>query len=180
MLLKRLFLAFFGLSAGSVIAAGVFAFLAIIGVFPRLIGKTNTKNHILLYETVIILGGTAGNVMYLFKLPVPLSRLAPAGFGAVSSALASFEPAGSGLASFGSAGSGTAALGLSVFGLAVFGLAVGVFVGCLIMSLAETLKTLPVISRRIHLTVGLQWLILGIALGKCFGALLYFSRKMGL
>lgn len=150
MLLKRLFLAFFGLSAGSVIAAGVFAFLAIIGVFPRLIGKTNTKNHILLYETFIILGGTAGNVVYLFKLPVPLSRLAPADFGAAG------------------------------FGLAIFGLAVGVFVGCLIMSLAETLKTLPVISRRIHLTVGLQWLILGIALGKCFGALLYFSRKMGL
>lgn len=200
MLLKRLFLAFFGLSAGSVIAAGVFAFLAIIGVFPRLIGKTNTKSHILLYETVIILGGTAGNVVYLFKLPVPLSRLTPAdfgavGFGSVSSGLASFGSAGSGLASFGSTGSGlvsfgstgsgTAVLGLSVsglavFGLAVFGLAVGVFVGCLIMSLAETLKTLPVISRRIHLTVGLQWLILGIALGKCFGALLYFSRKMGL
>ncbi len=141
-LLKRLLLIFFGMSAGSVIAAGVFAFLAIIGVFPRLIGKTKTENRILLYETVIILGGAAGNVMNLFEFPIPLGNLASAA-------------------------------------LAVFGLAVGVFVGCLIMSLAETLKTIPVISRRIHLAVGLQWLILGIALGKCFGALLYFTRGMG-
>ena len=143
MFLKWLFLVFFGVSAGSIIAAGVFAFLAIIGVFPRLIGKTGTKSHILLYETVTILGGTAGNAMNIFEFSIPLGKMAPAI-------------------------------------LAVFGLAVGVFVGCLIMSLAETLKTLPVISRRIHLTVGLQWLILGIAIGKCFGALLYFSRGMGL
>ncbi len=143
MILKWLFLVFFGLSAGSVIAAGVFAFLAIIGVFPRLIGKTKTKGHILLYETVIILGGTAGNVMDLFKFPIPLGAAATAA-------------------------------------LAAFGLSVGIFVGCLIMSLAETLKTLPVISRRIHLAAGLQWLILGIAMGKCLGALLYFSRGMGL
>ena len=34
MFLKQLFLVFLGLSAGGVIAAGVFAFLAIIGVFP--------------------------------------------------------------------------------------------------------------------------------------------------
>ena len=64
--LKWLFLVFFGLSAGSVIAAGVFAFLAIIGVFPRLIGKTKTKNHILLYETVIVLGGTAAGAVPLY------------------------------------------------------------------------------------------------------------------
>ena len=36
-------LAFIGISAGGVIAAGVFAFLVIIGVFPRLIGKTGWK-----------------------------------------------------------------------------------------------------------------------------------------
>lgn len=44
-LLKGLFLMFLGLSAGGIIAAGVFAFLAIIGVFPRLIGKTRTQAY---------------------------------------------------------------------------------------------------------------------------------------
>ena len=53
-LLKKCLLAFFGLCAGGIIAAGVYAFLAIIGVFVRLMGKTGTRKHIFLYETVII------------------------------------------------------------------------------------------------------------------------------
>ena len=59
-LLKKCLLAFFGLCAGGIIAAGVYAFLAIIGVFVRLMGKTGTRKHIFLYETVIILGGVLG------------------------------------------------------------------------------------------------------------------------
>lgn len=43
MFLRQSLLVFIGLCAGGVIAAGVFAFLAIIGVFPRVIGKTGTK-----------------------------------------------------------------------------------------------------------------------------------------
>ena len=116
-LLKGLFLMFLGLSAGGIIAAGVFAFLAIIGVFPRLIGKTRTNRHIFLYETVIIIGGVLGNVSDLYEFPLLMG-------------------------------------GNMV--LWIYGLAVGIFVGCLVMSLAETLKALPVISRRIHLAVGLQ------------------------
>ena len=100
----KLALCFIGLSSGGVIAAGIFAFLAIIGVFPRLIGVTHTRCHVILYETLLILGGTAGNLMDLFHLPL--------------------------------AGAGTAFL-------ALWGLALGVFVGCLVMSLAETLKALP-------------------------------------
>lgn len=142
MFIKQVFLWIVGLSAGGVIAAGIFAFLAIIGVFPRLIGKTGTSRHILLYETFIILGGALGNVLDLYEFPIPLGA------------------------------AGTAALG-------IFGLAVGVFVGCLAMSLAETLKALPVISRRIRLSVGLQYLIFAIALGKLSGSLLYFWFGMG-
>ncbi len=59
-LLKQLLLGVIGLAAGGTIAAGVYAFLAIIGVFVRLIGKTGTKRRILLYETVIVLGGISG------------------------------------------------------------------------------------------------------------------------
>lgn len=140
MLLKQVFLAFIGLSAGGVIAAGVFAFLAIIGVFPRLIGKTKTNRHIMLYETVIVLGGVLGNVSDFYEYPI--------------------------------------LIGGNVF-LGIYGLAVGVFVGCLVMSLAETLKALPVICRRIHLAVGLQYLILSIALGKLLGALIYFTGNFG-
>ena len=41
-LLKKCLLAFFGLCAGGIIAAGVYAFLAIIGVFVRLMGEIDT------------------------------------------------------------------------------------------------------------------------------------------
>ena len=46
------------------------------------------------------------------------------------------------------------------------------------MSLAETLKALPVISRRVHLAVGLPYIILSVALGKMCGSLMYFIYRM--
>lgn len=137
--IQSLALAFIGTSAGGIVAAGVFAFLAIIGIFPRLIGKTHTSSRIWLYETVIILGGILGNIMDIYEFPI--------GFGG------------------------------NLF-LGVMGLSVGIFVGCLVMSLAETLQALPVISRRIRLAVGLQYLILSLGIGKMLGALVYFARGM--
>ena len=41
---RQVILAFAGLSAGGVIAAGIFAFLAMIGIFPRLIGKRKPES----------------------------------------------------------------------------------------------------------------------------------------
>ncbi|WP_367565389.1 stage V sporulation protein AB [Lacrimispora sp.] len=137
---EQVLLVLIGLSAGGIIAAGVFAFLAIIGVFPRLIGKTRTNRHILLYETMIILGGILGNIWDIYEIPL--------GFGG------------------------------NLF-LGVYGTAVGIFVGCLVMSLAETLKALPVISRRLNLGVGLQYIILSLGLGKLIGSLIFFVEKFG-
>ncbi|MCI8464516.1 MAG: stage V sporulation protein AB [Lachnospiraceae bacterium] len=58
--------------------------------------------------------------------------------------------------------------------LFLLGLGAGIFVGCLIMSLAETLNALPVLSRRIRLATGLQYVILSMAAGKGVGAFLHF------
>ncbi|WP_313075552.1 stage V sporulation protein AB [Lacrimispora sp.] len=140
MFLKEIFLCLIGLSAGGVIAAGVFAFLVMIGIFPRLIGFTRTNKHILLYETCIILGGILGNIFDIYKFPI--------GYG------------------------GNLVLG-------IYGISVGVFIGCLVMSLAETLKALPIFSRRIHLGVGLQYIILSIAMGKLLGSLVFFAERFG-
>ena len=141
-LLKKILLAFFGLCAGGVIAAGVYAFLAIIGVFVRLMGKTGTRKHIILYETVIVLGGVLGNIVDIYEFPIYMGSF------------------------------------IGTIFLAVAGVCVGIFVGCLVMSLAETLKALPVISRRINLAVGLQYLIFGLAAGKLTGSLVYFWFRM--
>lgn len=134
MLLKEGLLALIGLSAGGIIAAGVFAFIVTIGVVVRLIGKTHTAKHVRLFEDVIVFGGTAGNVVYLYQPSLP------GGFPL----------------------------------LVLMGLGSGIFVGCLIMSLAETLDSVPVLSRRIRLSTGLQYVILGIAAGKLCGALYHF------
>ena len=140
MYLRLGLLAFAGLGAGAVIAAGIFAFLAIIGVFPRLIGVTHTAEHVLLYETLLILGGVWGNLADLYRVPFPFpGRIV----------------------------------------LVICGMSVGIFVGCLVMSLAETLKALPVLNRRIRLAVGLQYVILAVAAGKAFGAAVYFIRDCG-
>ncbi len=153
--IKHLSMVVIGLASGGIVAAGVFAFLAVIGVFPRLIGKTKTWDHIWLYETVIILGGAFGNVMDIYEFPIPVPEIVSPVFGT----------------------GGAAAAGGAVTG--VIGLFIGIFVGCLVMSLAETLQALPVISRRIHLAVGFQYVILSIALGKMTGSLLYFVTQMG-
>ena len=119
------------------------SFLAIIGVFPRLMGRTGTRRHLILYETVIVAGGILGNVSDLYEIPLPMGSF----FGTLF--------------------------------LGIFGLTAGIFVGCLVMSLAETLKALPVISRRIHLAVGLQYMIISIAAGKLIGCLTYFWNGFG-
>lgn len=140
MFLRQAFLFCVGVSSGGVVAAGVFAFLAIIGVFPRLLGAAGTQSHTIFCETMIILGGIFGTVIDLYEVP-PL-------------------------------------FGGPVM-LTVWGLSTGIFVGCLVMSLAETIKALPVLCRRTELAVGLQYLICAIAVGKLTGAILYFWNGFG-
>ena len=43
----------------------------------------------------------------------------------------------------------------------------------------KTLKALPVLSRRLRLAVGLPYLLLAIAAGKCAGSLYYFLYGIG-
>ena len=56
----------------------------------------------------------------------------------------------------------------------LFSLFSGIYVGCLIMALAETLQVLPIFIKRSKLTRGLALMIIAFALGKAFGSLWYF------
>ena len=149
---EQALLCLIGISAGSVIAAGIFAFLAIIGIFPRIIGMTGTTRHIFLCETMMVIGGILGNFADLY----PQENFSEGMM--VHVALP---------------------MGIRIVFLVLVGFSIGAFVGCLVMSLAETLKALPVLSRRIHLAVGLQYVILGIAVGKVLGAMIYFGYRFG-
>ncbi len=81
MWLKQVFLGFIGLASGAAISAGVFSFIISIGVVPRIIGKSRTAFDIMAYENAVLLGGTAGNLMALFSIQVPLGITAVIAFG---------------------------------------------------------------------------------------------------
>ena len=56
-----------GISFGTAVAAGLFAFITTVGVVTRLAAGTKTAKHVMLYETVAVLGVTAANLMDLFQ-----------------------------------------------------------------------------------------------------------------
>jgi stage V sporulation protein AB len=58
----------------------------------------------------------------------------------------------------------------------IVGLCIGIFFGCLAMSLAEVLNVIPILSRRGRLHKGMFFFVLAIALGKLGGSLLYFLK----
>jgi len=58
-------------SAGIIIAGGVFSFIVIIGIVPRMIQKTNTNNYVKTFENSIILGGIFGAINLRFQMTLP-------------------------------------------------------------------------------------------------------------
>ncbi len=72
--LKTVILVLIGFGSGIVIAGAVFAFIAIIGVVPRLAQKTKTENCIMLYEEAIILGGIFGTTTMVFDYYLPIGK----------------------------------------------------------------------------------------------------------
>lgn len=64
-----------GFSGGVVIAGGVFAFIAIIGIIPRLMQKTKTTKYVMLYENVVILGGILGSLAMIWDVRIPIGNI---------------------------------------------------------------------------------------------------------
>lgn len=66
MLIRHIFMGLIGLASGFAVSAGTFAFLIVIGVIPRMIGKCNRAAEVLHFETAVILGGIFGNIISVF------------------------------------------------------------------------------------------------------------------
>ena len=71
----NVFLLFIGLSGGMLVAGGLFAFLALIGVITRLAAGTKTAKFLVFYEDIALLGGTLGNMAYLYNVGIPVGRI---------------------------------------------------------------------------------------------------------
>ncbi|MCM1245801.1 MAG: stage V sporulation protein AB [Roseburia sp.] len=134
MLIENIVLGFLGLSFGVTVSAGVFAFITMLDVIPRLAHRTGTAKHLYGFENAIILGGTLGNILILFVERFPVTYA----------------------------------------GMSVFGLCAGVFVGCLSMALAESLRVIPVFVKRLRMRTGLPVVLIAFALGKLVGTILQY------
>jgi stage V sporulation protein AB len=70
-----------GFAGGLAVGSGFVAFLAVLGVIPRLLQVTKTYEKIHFYEFSVVLGALCGSVMSLnfFTLSIPSFFLAPIG-----------------------------------------------------------------------------------------------------
>lgn len=76
MLIREIFLGIAGMAAGLAVSAGTFAFMIVIGVVPRMIGKCNRAAETLHFENAVIAGGILGNIFSVFlNLRIPLGSL---------------------------------------------------------------------------------------------------------
>lgn len=69
--MKSLFLIFLGLASGCMVAAGTFAFIAAIGIVPRMAKRTQTQRFIRVYEDAIVLGGLWGTTAMFTEYQMP-------------------------------------------------------------------------------------------------------------
>lgn len=137
MWVRQIILALAGLSAGFVVAGGLFAFIVELGVTSKFADRTHTGDKIHWYEMSVALGGICGNMVSVFQFHVPFGNaLVP-----------------------------------------VFGIFAGIFVGCWAMALAEILNLFPVFIRKTKTFRALPWIVLGIAVGKGIGSLLYYFMR---
>lgn len=70
-MIRSALLAFYGFSSGLLVSAGVFAFIAAIGIVPRLAKRTETQSFIPLYEDIITLGGLFGTTAMFVDYRLP-------------------------------------------------------------------------------------------------------------
>ena len=72
---QLIFLIFFGLCSGIVIAGGVTGLMIGLSIVPRYAGITHSARSILLYEDMTFAGIFLGNLFYLFQLHIPGGQL---------------------------------------------------------------------------------------------------------
>lgn len=154
--MRTVFLIVFGASYGFLAAAGVFTVLVAVGLVPRFAGKTHTGKKVVLYEEMVIFGTLFGCVFSVFARYCHIGAWLQERFPAQTEVL----------------------LGVGNGFQAIFGIFAGMFIGCLALAIAEMLDSIPIFARRISFRHGLGFAILGMALGKLCGSLLYFAAEM--
>ena len=69
--MKELFLVVFGAASGLLVSSGAFAFIAAIGIIPRMAWRTGTRQYVRFYEDIIVLGGILGTTTMFVNYRLP-------------------------------------------------------------------------------------------------------------
>lgn len=85
-IIQNILLIIIGFAGGFTVAGGVFAFISILGIVPRMADRMGLASHIYQIETIIALGGICGSVISVFQvhLGIGMAGLTVAGLFRVS------------------------------------------------------------------------------------------------
>ena len=144
--ISYILLALSGLAAGFVTAASYVAFIAMLGIFPKVAAKTKTAGECILYENCLILGILLSTLLQFY----------------INFSFAGFHE-------------GTLpSTGVGFFLLALTGLFGGIYIGFLIGGLSEVLNVIPTYARIAHIKNNIHYIIYFLALGKGIFSLIQF------
>lgn len=73
MLIRYAMLAIACFASGVAISGGYFAFISMIGIFPKLLEKVKGARHYLFIECLLAYGAALANLIYIFKISVPVT-----------------------------------------------------------------------------------------------------------
>jgi stage V sporulation protein AB len=147
---RLLVLAFSGISFGLLTAAGVFTVLTAVGLIPRFVGETHSAKELWLYEDMVIWGTILGGLFSVFAHRINVGPWLAVYLTETGAQIIMY----------------TILLLVGSFG--------GMFVGCLALSIAEMLDSIPIFTRRVAFRHGLGIVILCMAAAKVLGSLFYF------
>ncbi len=83
-LLQRSIFVVLGMASGFAVAGGVFAFISMLGVLPRLCDRFRLADHVHQVETSVALGGFAGTILTVFTVSLPFRQAGLVIFGIFS------------------------------------------------------------------------------------------------
>lgn len=155
-MLNGIFLCVLGANFGLLAAAGVFTVLTAVGLVPRFAGKTHTAKKVFLFEEMVIFGTILGSFISVFPEYSQIGLF-------LQESVPDLTPLW---------------LKLGQAAQIVIGLFSGMFIGCLALSIAEMLDSIPIFARRISFRHGIGLAILSVAIGKLCGSLYYFWTEL--
>ncbi len=65
---------FVSFSTGVVISGAIYGFIVAIGIIPRIVYKTNTRNYLLYYETLIIFAAILSSFYTVYQFQIPVGK----------------------------------------------------------------------------------------------------------